>query len=424
MSLVETLALLLPPIYAFVGYWPLLMMLVWTIGGVVFYRLHESGARQSETPPSMPGGMRVSILIPCYNEEDNAAETIRACAAQSWPNFEIIAVNDGSRDRTAEVLDALLQEIPALRVVHLAQNQGKAMALRAGAMVADGEILVCIDGDAILHPDCVAWLVRRFAHRPRLGAVTGNPRIRNRSSLLGLLQVGEFSATIGLVKRTQRLTGRVFTVSGVVVAFRASALRDVGWWTDDNLTEDVDVTWKLQRRRWAVHFEPNALSYILMPETLRGLWKQRLRWAEGGAQTFLRYAPDFLRWDGRNMWGVMAEYAISTAWCYAMVLTFVITGLGLLGALPAALLPSASLLSAWGMVLSVACLVQFSVALWIDRRHEATSLLAFRPLLWVIWYPAAFWLLTAASAVVGFPRAVFRRSGRRARWTSPDRGFR
>jgi biofilm PGA synthesis N-glycosyltransferase PgaC len=423
MTMVDLLGTILPWVYAFVGYWPLMMMLVWVIGGIIFFRLHEAGGKRDALPPVL-AGPRVSIIIPCYNEEETAAETIRACAVQTWPDFEIIAVNDGSRDGTAAVLDRLAHEIASLRVVHLAQNQGKAMALRAGAMVANGEILVCIDGDAILHPECVAWLVRRFEARPRLGAVTGNPRIRNRSSLLGLLQVGEFSATIGLIKRTQRLTGRVFTVSGVVVAFRLAALRDVGWWTPDNLTEDVDVTWKLQRRRWVVHFEPNALSYILMPETLRGLWKQRLRWAEGGAQTFLRYAPDFLRWDGRRMWGVLAEYTVSTLWCYAMMLTLMMTVLGLMGLVPAALRPAPSLLSVWGMVLSVACLVQFAVALSIDRRHEPAMVQAFRPLLWVIWYPAAFWMLSAASTAVGFPRALLRRSGARARWTSPDRGFR
>ncbi len=420
----DAVAAILPAIYAFVGYWPLLMMLVWVIGGLAFYWLHETGPRRQATPPPLDDARRVSILIPCYNEEDNAEETIRACAAQTYPEFEIIAVNDGSRDRTAEVLDRLAAQIPRLRVVHLAQNQGKATALRTGALVANGEILVCIDGDAILHPDCVTWLVRRFARRPRLGAVTGNPRIRNRSSLLGLLQVGEFSATIGLIKRTQRLYGRVFTVSGVVVAFRVSALHDVGWWTDDNLTEDVDVTWKLQRRRWTVHFEPNALCYILMPETLRGLWKQRLRWASGGAQTFLRYAPDFLHWKGRRMWGVLAEYAISVAWCYAMILTFALTVLAAAGVLPAGFAPPPALISVWGMVLSVACLAQFAVSLWIDRRHEPRRMETLRPLLWVIWYPVAFWCLSAAATAVGFPRALLRREGRRARWTSPDRGFR
>lgn len=409
-------------IYAFVGLWPLLMMLVWVIGALFFYEMHEAGESSPEKLPRGEMTMRVSILIPCYNEEDNAEETLRACAAQRYPDFEIIAINDGSKDSTAAVLDRLLQDIPNLRVVHLAKNQGKATALRTGAMLARGEILVCIDGDAILHPNCLAWLVRRFAERPRLGAVTGNPRIRNRSSLLGLLQVGEFSATIGLIKRTQRLYGRIFTVSGVVTAFRASALADVGWWTNDNLTEDVDITWKLQRRRWTVHFEPNALCYILMPETMRGLWRQRLRWAAGGAQTFLRYTPDFLRWQGRRMWGVLAEYAISLVWCYAMVFMMGMALLDLLGWLPPDLGPPLTLLSIWGIVLSVACLVQFAVSFWIDRRHEQT--LTWGALFWVIWYPAAFWLLSAFSTAVGFPKAMLRRDGIRARWVSPDRGFR
>jgi tetratricopeptide (TPR) repeat protein len=86
--------------------------------------------------------------------------------------------------------------------------------------------------------------------------------------------------------------------------------------------------------------------------------------------------------------------------------------------------PPPALLSMWGMVLSVACLVQFLISLWVDRRHEPHRIETFRPMFWVIWYPAAFWCLSAAATVVGFPRALLRRDGRRARWTSPDRGFR
>jgi biofilm PGA synthesis N-glycosyltransferase PgaC len=251
------------------------------------------------------------------------------------------------------------------------------------------------------------------------------PRIRNRSSLLGLLQVGEFSSTIGPIKRTQRVDGRVFTVSGVVVAFRKAALHDVGWWTADNLTEDVDVTWKLQRRRWTVHFEPNALAFILMPETLRGLWKQRLRWATGGAQSFLRYAPGLLNWRDRRMWGVVGEYAVSLLWCYAMLLTLALAVLGVAGLLPASLgMEAPALISVWGMMLSVACLVQFWISLAIDRRYEPAGTQPWRTLGAVIWYPVAFWMLSAFATVVGFPRAVLRQRGRRARWTSPDRGFR
>ena len=416
------------PLFAltvFVGVWPLLMMFVWLAGGLSFWMLHERGKPTWETlPPLGPESVTVSVIVPCFNEEDNAEETIRALAAQVYPRMEIIAVNDGSRDGTAAVLDRLVAHIPRLRVVHLAKNQGKAMALRAGALVARGEVLVGIDGDAILHPHCVAWLAHRFAYAPRLGAVTGNPRIRNRSSLLGLLQVGEFSATIGLIKRSQRVDGRVFTVSGVVVAFRKTALHDVGWWTDDNLTEDVDVTWKLQRRRWTVHFEPNALAFILMPETVRGLWKQRLRWSTGGAQTVLRYARDLFRWQSRRMWGVFLEYAITLVWCYAMLVLTALSVLAILGFMPSWAAFAPALFSIWGMILSVACLVQFWASLAIDRRYEPEGKSSWRALLWVIWYPVVFWVLSAGSAIFGFPRALMWRDGKRARWVSPDRGFR
>lgn len=121
---------------------------------------------------------------------------------------------------------------------------------------------------------------------PHVGAVTGNPRIRTRSTLIGRIQVGEFSSIIGLIKRTQRIYGRVFTVSGVIAAFRRQALADVGYWSPDMITEDIDISWKLQLRHWDIFFEPRALCWILMPETLRGLWKQRLRWAQGARRCF------------------------------------------------------------------------------------------------------------------------------------------
>jgi biofilm PGA synthesis N-glycosyltransferase PgaC len=79
-----------------------------------------------------------------------------------------------------------------------------------------------------------------------------NPRIRTRSTLIGRIQVGEFSSIIGLIKRTQRIYGRVFTVSGVIAAFRRQALADVGYWSPDMITEDIDISWKLQLRHWDI----------------------------------------------------------------------------------------------------------------------------------------------------------------------------
>ncbi len=112
--------------------------------------------------------------------------------------------------------------------------------------------------------------MRRFLSDGTLGALTGNPRIRNRTSLLARLQVGEFSAIVGLIKRAQTIFGCVFTVSGVVCAFRKRALHDGGWWSPATLTDDVDMTWRIQMAGWTVAYEPKALCWILMPETLGG----------------------------------------------------------------------------------------------------------------------------------------------------------
>lgn len=251
----------------FVFFWPLFMSVLWITGGLYFwFQLERHWPWGEDTPPpTLPGNPLISILIPCFNEEKNARETISAALAQRYANLEVIAINDGSSDNTAQVLQQLAQEEPRLRVIHLAANQGKAVALKAGAAAARGDLLVCIDGDALLDRDTAAWLVAPLIHYPHVGAVTGNPRIRTRSTLIGRIQVGEFSSIIGLIKRTQRIYGRVFTVSGVIAAFRRQALADVGYWSPDMITEDIDISWKLQLRHWDIFFEPRALCWILMP---------------------------------------------------------------------------------------------------------------------------------------------------------------
>jgi biofilm PGA synthesis N-glycosyltransferase PgaC len=347
-------------------------------------------------------------------------ETIAWLLAQEYPHFEIIAIDDGSTDDTGEILDELAVAHPRLRVLHLATNQGKAMGLRMGALASPNEYLICIDGDALLDRHATHWLVHHLTSGPRVGAVTGNPRIRTRSTLLGKIQVGEFSSIIGLIKRAQRIYGRIFTVSGVVTGFRKAALRRVGYWSLDMVTEDIDVSWRLQADHWDIRYEPNALCWILMPETLRGLWRQRLRWAQGGAEVLRRYWRTLLPWRKRRMWGVFAEYLLSVVWAYTMALLIVLWAAGHLFALPAALrVPT--LLPQWhGVVLGCTCLLQFALAVRIDSRYERGL---GRYYYWMIWYPLAYWLLNMATTVVAVPKALLKRHGTRAVWVSPDRGI-
>ncbi len=411
-------------LYGYAFYYPLFMAWLWIIGGLWYFARWENSHRDGpEHPPEGPPQPPASILIPCHNEAENIRDTLAYALATEYPAFEIVAINDGSSDRTGAILDEVAQGEARLRVVHLLSNQGKAMALRAGALAARHEFLICIDGDALLHPTAVAWLMSHLASGRRVGAVTGNPRILNRSTLLGKLQVGEFSSIIGLMKRAQRIYGRIFTVSGVIAGFRRTALHRVGYWAEDMVTEDIDISWRLQMDHWDIRFEPDALCYIYMPETFKGLWKQRLRWAQGGVEVLRRHGSHLLKWRQRRFWGVALEYLASVLWAFSMLALILIYFTGLVVPLPPAW-RIASLLPQWnGIVLGLTALVQFAVSLFMDHRYEPGRRFL-RNYFWIIWYPLAFWLVSFLTTLAAVPKTLFSRKPRRARWTSPDRGIR
>lgn len=409
-------------------YYPLFMAYVWMIGAINYYYRFERRYAGLLKPPPLAEYPGVTLVVPMHNEGDNARETIHQLLRQQYPNFEIIAVNDGSRDNTGAILDELSAQHEQLRVIHLAQNQGKAVGLDMAALMSRHEFLVCIDGDALLDEHAVGWFMQHFQFGPRVGAVTGNPRIRNRSSLLGKIQVGEFSSIIGLIKRAQRTYGRIFTVSGVVCAFRKAALHDIGYWSPEMLTEDIDVSWKMQIAHWDIRYEPKALCWILMPETLNGLWKQRLRWAMGGIQVLLKYLPALFNWKKRRMWMIYIEFFFSVLWAYAMGAVFFLWTLGQLIDLPPGLAVS-TLLPGWsGVLIGSTCLLQIGLSLMLDgpyeRQHVQTGRFGLlRIYYWMIWYPLAYWLLNMLTTIWAVPKTLLRKRHARAIWVSPDRGI-
>ena len=400
------------------GY-PFVMAWGWMAGGLFFYFSRERRSGERRKVASVETWPPISILVPCYNEEPNAEETLSAAVAVDYPDFEVVAINDGSRDETAAILDRLAGQWPRLRVVHLARNQGKAVALNTGARLAKHELLVCIDGDALLDPQALRWMARTFRYST-VGGVTGNPRIRNRSSLLGRLQVGEFSAIVGLIRRSQTLIGRLFTVSGVLCAFRKCALEQAGWWSAHTLTEDIDMTWRVQLAGWRVAYEPRALVWILMPETLRGLWRQRLRWAHGGSQMILDYFRPVISGRRPTLLPPYLNFVLSVIWAYAMTIALIVRLLLVTELIPESLLPRFGIVpGGWALTLTLTYLVQALVSHLIEGRYEPGMV---RSMFWMIWYPLAFWIISCATTVVAFPRAVLQ--PRQATWISPDRGVR
>lgn len=407
------------PLFLFA--YPFVMAWYWMAGGLLYWFWRERAYGMDQTPPTLDHWPPFSVLVPCYNESDNAIETLVTACAVDYPDFEVIAINDGSRDNTAEILEALAERLPRLRVVHLAENGGKATALNIGAMMAQHELLLCIDGDALLDRDALRWAAFNFL-RADVGAITGNPRIRNRSTLLGRLQVGEFSSIVGLIKRAQTSFGSLFTVSGVIAGFRRQALHDAGWWSSHTLTDDIDITWRIQLAGWRVTYAPSVRVWILMPETLKGLWRQRVRWAEGGVQMLIDYTVPTLRGKSLELIPIWFNYLLSVIWSFSMLIAALIGFLIAAGVpFPVPQLGVSMLPQWWGAVLAFTYLMQALVSHFIERRYEQNML---RSLFWIIWYPLAFWMLSTLTTITAFIKVVFRREAVRGTWTSPDRGVR
>jgi biofilm PGA synthesis N-glycosyltransferase PgaC len=399
--------------------YPVLMAYIWMGGAFIFLVSREIFLADKSSPPSLKSYPRVAILVACFNEEEIIEETIANLDQQTYPNLEIIAVNDGSSDRTGELLDKAAGDYQRLRVVQLTNNQGKATALRTAHAATAAEYVIVVDADVMLEPDVAVRMVHRLEANPRLGAVTGNPRIRNRGSLLGRIQAGEFSSIIGMIKRAQSVYGRLFTVSGCIAGFRHSAIQDAGYWSVDMATEDVDISWRLQLKGWFVQYEPSAICWVLMPETLSGLWKQRLRWAQGGAEVLLRYSPKLFRSSSIWMWPIYIESLLSILWSFLICIVLVLFVADVLFPMPESFNALHALWPSSAIIICTTFILQSIFAMIIDSRYERKT---YTLIFWMIWYPLGYWLITACTSMVGFWKAFGRSKRKRATWTSPDRG--
>lgn len=402
----------------FVFTYPALMAIYWSIAGMIYFIFREKKNtkldlfnRDKEEIPM------VSVMIPCYNESANLDESIPHLLKLNYPNYELIFINDGSKDNTGEIIDRWAKNHAKIVPLHQ-QNSGKASALNNALTIAKGKYVACIDGDAVLDYNALNYMVSALEISPKYGAVTGNPRVRNRSTVLGRLQVSEFSSIIGLIKRAQSLMGTIFTVSGVCCLFRKDAMEKIGGWSTNMITEDIDVSWKLQTSGYDIYYEPRALCWVLMPETIKGLFKQRLHWAQGGAEVIMKYLPMIWRWKNRRLWPMYVEYFITAIWAL-LLLTTLISIYQMLSNLPLTIDSNILVFRTSLSILFTTFFLQCFCSIYIDSRYEKGLI---RYTFSCIWYPWVYWLLNTITLLFGIPKAIFRNKSQLAVWVSPDRG--
>ena len=263
---------------AFVALYPVCTAAMWIAGGVLFRVLEERVERRASPREA---GRAISVLIPAYNEESVIALSVTAALASDYPELEVLVLDDGSTDGTEAAAVKAAAGDPRCRVLRDPVNRGKAEQLNAGFREARHPLVAVIDADTHLHPQALRLAAARMARSPMVAAVAGAPHVTNRGRLLLAMQVLEAAAIIGLIRRTQSVTGRVGVVAGVLGLFRKDRVLAVGGYDPRMATEDIELTWRLLLAGWETVYEPRALVGMQVPRSLGALWAQRTRWARG-----------------------------------------------------------------------------------------------------------------------------------------------
>lgn len=267
--------------------------------------------RQRKKIVYAPPTQTVSVLVAAYNEERVIIRTLQSILASDYPLAQVIVVDDGSKDRTSEVVQEAFRDDP--RVVCIRQeNGGKASALNRAITLAEGEVLVCIDADTQLQPDAVRLLVRHFDD-PDVGAVAGNVQVGNITNLLTRWQSVEYTTSQNVDRRAYALLNAITVVPGAIGAWRRDAVMQAGGYLTDTLAEDMDLTWRLRQLGYELETESEAVAFTEAPDGLRPFFKQRFRWAYGTLQCLWKHKKALFRY------GWFGWLALPSLWLFQVV---------------------------------------------------------------------------------------------------------
>lgn len=282
----------------------------------------------------------VSILAPAYNEEAGVVESVRSLLALEYPSFEVIVINDGSKDRTLAVLIEAFElrpvqrayepsiqcrriralygssRLPRLLVVDK-ENGGKADALNAGINLSRAPLFCGIDADSMLDVDALLRIAQAFAENPAgLIAAGGTIRVANGCTIRGgrieqvglpasfpaLFQSVEYLRAFLMARVALSRLGALLVISGAFGVFRRATAIEVGGYSHGTVGEDLELVVKLHRlmrdrgQPYRVMFVPEPACWTEVPESLAVLGRQRARWQRGALETFVRH------WDMLNPW--------------------------------------------------------------------------------------------------------------------------
>lgn len=250
---------------------------------------------------------KVTIIVPAYNEEVDAVPSVKNLLHQDYPNFDIVFVDDGSKDNTYDKMKEALGTNEKIHI-YTKPNGGKASALNFGIAHTDAEFVVCIDADTKLKSNAVSMLMRHFFadKEGRVGAVAGSVKVGNQVNMLTKWQAIEYTTSQNFDRMAYAAINAITVVPGAIGAFRRKAIIDAGGLTTDTLAEDCDLTIRVNKAGYKVENENGAIALTEAPEKLGQFIKQRTRWCFGIMQTFWKNRAAMFRpkYRGLGMWAL------------------------------------------------------------------------------------------------------------------------
>ncbi|PZF71019.1 glycosyltransferase [Taibaiella soli] len=244
----------------------------------------EHRREKKENLPYLADSPLVSIIVPAYNEEVNAVRSVQNLLKSDYPNFNIIFVDDGSKDDTYARVHAAFENDNRVKVFTKV-NGGKASALNFGILQAEAEYVICIDADTHLPADALKELMKHFANED-VGAVAGNVKVGNEVNMLTRWQSIEYITSQNFDRKAFAYINAITVVPGAIGAFRKEAIEDAGGFTSDTFAEDCDLTIRILRSGYIIKNDNKALALTEVPETRKMFLKQRFRWTFGVMQAF------------------------------------------------------------------------------------------------------------------------------------------
>lgn len=286
-----------------------LLRLLVLCGLAMWHKLRET------SPPASDGCPGVSVLIPAYNEEKVIVASVRRILESRHNELEVIVIDDGSKDRTAEKVREAFGNDSRVHLLCI-PNGGKANAVNAGLEHTTGEIVVALDADTQFEPETIPRLARWFADE-QVGAVAGNAKVGNRINVLTKWQALEYITAQNLERRALAALDCITVVPGAVGAWRRSVLCELGGFPADTLAEDQDLTIAVQRAGYRAVFDSEAVAWTEAPDTLGGLARQRYRWAFGTLQCLWKHGRALFNSSHK----VLGFVALPQVWLFQIFLS-------------------------------------------------------------------------------------------------------